>query len=127
VLFGALGFAVSSLPLLAALGALRQSGRYKRAREHDLREAELAAVRELAEASPGELTARDLAASLGIPETKAELLLAELSLDDVVQRRVTDAGELAYSARPRVRVGEAIEESPTDEAQDSAGEERSSR
>ncbi len=127
VSFGTLGFAVSSFPLLAALGALRQSRRFERARARDLREAELGAVRELAEASAGELTARQLAHALGMEETKAELLLAELSLEDVVQRRVTDAGELAYSARPRVRVGAAIEESEPDEAQAAAREERSSR
>jgi hypothetical protein len=125
VMFGALGLALSSLPLLAALGALRQSRGFKRAREQDLREAELTTVRALAESAQGELTARDLAQSLGVDENRAELLLAELSLDDVVQRRVTDAGELAYSARPRVRVGDADE--TEQESSEVSREERSSR
>ena len=126
VLFGALGLAISSLPLVAALGALRKSGRFRRAKEQDLREAELGAARDLAEASPGELTARDLAQSLGMDETRAELLLAELSLEDVVQRRVTEAGDLAYSARPRVRVSDAPDEPEAPDAE-STREERSTR
>jgi hypothetical protein len=126
VLFGALGLALSSLPALAALGALLRSRELRRARERALREAELTAARELAEAAPGELVARDLARTLGVEETRAELLLAELSLDDVVDRRVTDSGELAYSARPRIRVDEATDAELEPESPEAARRERSS-
>lgn len=116
VLVGALGVSLGCLPLLAALGAWRRSGRHQRDGQHELYQAELDAVRELTEAAASELTARELARSLSVDEARAELLLAELSLNDVVERRVTTAGELAYSAQPRVRVDEAdeAEAEPTD-------------
>jgi len=104
VLLGSLALALSSLPLLAAFGAYRRGVALGRARDQAWRTAELSAAQDLAQATEGELTASALSRALGIDEPRAELLLAELSLQDRVARRVTDTGELAYSARPRVRL-----------------------
>ncbi len=106
VLFGTLALALSSLPLLFGFGAYRRGTQLGRERDQAWRRAELSAAKDLAQASDGELMAGALARALGVDEARAELLLAELSLEDQVARRVTDSGELAYSARPRVRVDE---------------------
>jgi hypothetical protein len=104
VLLGSLALVLSSLPLLFGFGAYRRGVALGRERDQAWRAAELSAAKDLAEATPGELTARVLGKALGVDEARAELLLAELSLDDHVARRVTDTGELAYSAKPRVRI-----------------------
>ena len=113
VMLGTLALALTSLPLLLSFGAYRRGVALGKERDQAWRAAELSAVKDLAEASPGELTASALSKALGVDEARAELLLAELSLDDHVARRITDAGELAYSAKPRVRVdgteGEPLE------------------
>jgi hypothetical protein len=110
VILGTLGLALSSLPLLFAFGAYRRGVSYGKERDEAWRAAELSAVKDLAQQSSGELTAAALGKALGIEEVRAELLLAELSLEDHVARRVTDSGELAYSARPRVRLTEPLTE-----------------
>jgi hypothetical protein len=104
VILGTLALALSSLPLLFGFGAYRRGAQLGRERDQAWRKAELSAAKDLAQAGDGELTAATLARALGVDEAHAELLLAELSLEDQVARRVTDSGELAYSVRPRVRV-----------------------
>jgi hypothetical protein len=110
VMLGTLALAFSSLPLLFAFGAYRRGVSYGKERDEAWRAAELSAAKDLAQQSNGELTAAALGKALGIDEVRAELLLAELSLEDHVARRVTDSGELAYSARPRVRLTEPMTE-----------------
>ncbi|HEV8247461.1 MAG TPA: hypothetical protein VGP93_16910 [Polyangiaceae bacterium] len=112
ILLAASALTMVCLPLIAALVAQRRSRFFGEQREQALREAELSAARDLTEATGAELTASLLASALGLREERAELLLAELSLDDVVHRRVTEGGELAYSARARFRVGETASETP---------------
>ncbi len=107
VLVGTLGLALGALPLLAGLGALRRASGGARELERAWHDAELSAAKDLAHAAGAELTAASLARALGIDEMRAELVLAELSLEDVIQRRVTDTGDLAYSSPPRVRVEQA--------------------
>jgi hypothetical protein len=104
VMLGTLALVLTSLPLLVAFGAYRRGVKLARERDQAWRAAELSAAKDLAQATQDELTAAALARALGVDELRAELLLAELSLEDQVARRVTDSGELAYSARPRVRV-----------------------
>ncbi len=116
VLVGALALSIGALPLLASLGALGRARRHARERDRAWDDAYRTAARNIAQASGSELTASSLARALGIDEPRAELLLAELSLDDIVHRRVTETGDLAYSPPARVRVAEH-EQPEGDEAQ----------
>jgi hypothetical protein len=63
-----------------------------------------------------DVSATELAAALGIEETRAERLLAQLSADNLVAAHVTQEGEVVFgaSAPGRVRV-EPAESPPTGE------------
>jgi hypothetical protein len=114
IMVGTLSLAASILPLLIAFGAFGRGRKEGRASDQSYREAELSAAKDIADKTSGELTAPELARALDMDEQKAELVLAELSLSDVVQRRVTENGDLAYSTRPRVRVGDSGPERATE-------------
>jgi hypothetical protein len=116
VILGTLAIAFAALPLLFGFGAYRRGVAAARDREDAWRAAELRVAKDLAQSSEQELTAAALAQTLGMDETRAELLLAELSLDDHVARRVSDTGELVYSARPRVRLTEPATDAELAEA-----------
>jgi ribosomal protein L37AE/L43A len=106
---GVLGLSLAGLLVLAPvlLGALAAA----RARRETLRihgfldDAWTRAARDVLESSGREFNAAGLGSALGLPEARAEALLALLNVDDHVASRVTDDGDVTYSARsPRVRV-----------------------
>jgi len=67
----------------------------------------VAAATEIAARTKDALTARGLAASLGLEEAQAEELLALLEVNDVVRGAVGADGEIAYASR--VRIGPSVD------------------
>jgi hypothetical protein len=86
---------------LLALSVMRSRAQGKQL-QPALDAAWLAVATDVAQQTPGALSAKGLAAQMGIDESQGEELLALLSVNDIVRSDVTDSGDIAYS---RVRVG----------------------
>ncbi|MBW2452858.1 MAG: zinc ribbon domain-containing protein [Deltaproteobacteria bacterium] len=99
-----LGLAAALPFLLLAFTALGKS----KARTEDIQRAIdgawTSAARDIVLASPDGLTARQLSKQLPVSEQAAETILAELSVDDMLQSRVTDDGKLQFSATAAARI-----------------------
>ncbi len=104
VIGAGLGFAAALPFLLLAFTAIAKS----RARTQDIQraidQAWKSAARDVVLASPDGITARQLSQQLPVPEQAAETILAELSVDDMLQSRVTDDGKLQFSASTAARI-----------------------
>lgn len=115
LVFSGLGTAWASLlifgaiPLLVAFWARRRTLTARTTAKDELDLAWASVAHELLDASPKELTSTELADQMLTNEAHADLLLARLNVDDQVHSRVTDEGEVTYSARPteRFRVGDS--------------------
>lgn len=59
------------------------------------------AAADVAAAMKGPFTAEKLAKAMGVDETQAEELLAQLDVNDMVRSDVTEAGEIAYQTKLR--------------------------
>jgi hypothetical protein len=75
----------SSVPLLLSFIAFRRAAEHKKALDQALQQAWLSAAGRVAERAGGGVSAAALAEALRIAEPRAELLLAELSVQDFVQ------------------------------------------
>lgn len=75
----------SVVPLVLSLVAFRRAALHKKQLERALQQAWLAAAGRVMSASGGQLSALSLAQALRIDEPRAELLLAELSVQDFVE------------------------------------------
>jgi hypothetical protein len=109
-----LTLAIVSVPLAVAVLAWRRAKREDRTAQNAIDDAWSLVASDWMRNRDSELTADDLAHAMRISNEQAELLLARLSVQDFVQARVTDEGDLAYSTRdipaPRARVeGEPAE------------------
>ncbi len=108
-----LGIAAALPFLLLAFTAVGKS----RARSEDIKrsldQAWKSAARDIVLATPDGLTAKQLSEKLPVAENAAETILAELSVDDMLQSRITDEGRLRFTATPaaRMRVEEAAAQS----------------
>lgn len=110
----------AALPLGGGLAVLRFGAGIRRDRERAIAEAELSVAEDVVRGFGREVEASELSAILHVSEHRAEELLAELSLDDRLERRVTEAGSLGYA--PRIRV-----ESPGERDDDLALEQPAER
>jgi hypothetical protein len=111
-----------AVPLLFGWFALRRARRSRREFDAALERAwQLVAGEIVAQRQDG-LTAAQLAGLMRTDEPQAERLLAALSVDDMVNSRVTDAGEVLFASGTvgRVRVDDSGGE--TDSAETTAGE-----
>ena len=117
----ALLFLAAALPLGSGFALSRMSASIRRDSELAIREAELSVTEDVVRGLGREIDAAELSAILHVGEQRAEELLAELSVNDVLSRRVTEAGTLGYAA-PRLRV-----ELPSERDADLALEERAER
>jgi hypothetical protein len=84
----------SVVPLLLSFLAFRQARTHKQRFEQALQEAWLSAAARVAEQAGAPLDAASLAKTLSIDETRAELLLAELSVQDFVRPRLEPAAKV---------------------------------
>jgi hypothetical protein len=84
----------SVVPLLLALLALRRAAQHKKRLEQALEQAWLLAAGRAAALAGGEVSAQSLAKTLRIDEVRAELLLAELSVQDFVEPHVRPAAKV---------------------------------
>jgi hypothetical protein len=111
--------ALSASPNLLALGLWRAAGKAKERRETALDEAWSRQVAQLVQTTPGGVTARSLAARLGVPETQTEAILSRLNVEDRVRSEVTDEGDIAYTATApsRFRIEDPSGEEPLLETQ----------
>jgi len=104
VIGAGLGIAAALPFLLLAFTALGKN----KTRTEDIQRAVDAAwksaARDLVLASPEGLTAKQLSKKLPLSVQAAETLLAELSVDDMLQSRVTDDGKLQFSASAAARI-----------------------
>lgn len=91
------------LPLGSGLALTRMGASIRRDGAQAVREAELSVAEDVVRGLGREVEAPDLSAILHVGEQRAEEILAELSVNDVLSRRVTEAGSLGYTA-PRLRV-----------------------
>jgi hypothetical protein len=108
----------TAMPLVAAALGWWMGSRVKPSQNEQLGRARRLVAEEILRSDQFELTSAALAQALGIPESQADYLLAELSVDDRVHSRVTDVGEVVYSTRSpgRVRVEtEAATEEDSDD------------
>lgn len=95
---------VAVLLLLGFAGLLERRARVEgRNAETSLQEAELIAAADVSSSHAGELSAASLARVLHIEEARAEVLLAELSLQDYLGAHVTPAGAVSFPS-PRTRL-----------------------
>ena len=101
--WSALVAATAALPFASGLVLTRMATGIRRDGERALAEAELSVAEDVVRGLGREVEAAELSAILHLGEQRAEELLAELSVNDLVQRRVTEAGSLGYTA-PRLRV-----------------------
>jgi hypothetical protein len=102
--FGAtLLFALAAMPGLFAAFAWQRGKKSYADLAQQLNQAWLIAASDVI-ASRGETDAAKLSAILRTTEEHAELLLAELSLQDFMHARVTDDGDLSYLAPSRLRI-----------------------
>ncbi len=96
------------VPCTLALFAFRQARRHARRLEDELNQAWFLAASRLAAFSSESVTAASLAKALRIDEARAELLLAEVSVQDFVQTRsVPERRRLPELAEPAERSVEA--------------------
>src|SRR5690606_39063157 len=97
-----LGFALPWLVLtiLASQRAASQTKDVQRA----LDEAWRTAARDLVIASKNGITAADLAERMGLDQTAAENLVAEVSIDDAVRSRMTDDGRIIVAPVEGLRI-----------------------
>ncbi|MEM1032900.1 MAG: hypothetical protein AAGN82_21320 [Myxococcota bacterium] len=89
--------------LLAAVGYVKAKGETKNL-EARLSEAWRSAARDVVAARPSGVTASGLAETLQLDEAKAEEILAELSIDDMLQSRITDEGGLVLAPSTMLRI-----------------------
>jgi hypothetical protein len=90
----ALALVACLVPLVVSFLAFRGAARHKKQLEGALQQAWLAAAGRVAAATGGELTAAALAKTLRIDDARAELLLAELSVQDFVESPVLPAAKV---------------------------------
>ncbi len=115
-----------SVPFVLAALAWVRARKYARERDEAIDQAWVSAASDVVQGKDGELDAHGLARILRIDNDRAEQLLARLDVENVVRARVTDAGELKYSATaaaPRLRVGETTKETEEAGAEEPAEEE----
>lgn len=93
----------AALPLASGIVLTRMAGGVRRDGERALAEAELSVAEDVVRGLGREVEAAELSTILHVGEPRAEELLAELSVNDLLERRVTEAGSLGYTA-PRLRV-----------------------
>ncbi len=98
----------AALPLGSGLLLTRMASSIRKDGERALREAELSVAEDVVRGLGREVEAGELSAILHVGEQRAEELLAELSVNDLLSRRVTEAGSLGYTA-PRLRVELPVE------------------
>jgi hypothetical protein len=110
----------AALPLGGGLAVLRFGAGVRRDGARAVADAELSVAEDVVRGFGREVEAKELSAILHVGEHRAEELLAELSLDDRLERRVTEAGSLGYA--PRFRI-----EAPGEREDDLALEERAER
>ena len=92
-----------ALPLVSGVVLTRMAAGIRRDGERAIAEAELSVAEDVVRGLGREVEGAELSAILHVGEQRAEELLAELSVNDLLERRVTEAGSLGYTA-PRVRV-----------------------
>jgi hypothetical protein len=90
----------SAVPVLLAVLAFRSSAAHQKKLDVALQQAWLSAAGRVAARAGGQISAASLAQTLGIAETRAELLLAELSVQDFIEPSALP------SPSPKVRVTE---------------------
>lgn len=95
---------VPALPLMLAFWARRQTLGARATTDEALANAWTSVAYEVLDHSASELTSTQLAKRMLTDEAHAEQLLARLNVDDQVRSRITDDGELTYSARSPRRV-----------------------
>ncbi len=105
---------VLSTPVLGAVFAWRQGNRHRAELEEALNTAWASVAAELLRRSPKELTAEQLAERMQLNPAQAESLLARLGASDRVRSRVSDEGQLLFSAGDAARVRVAVERAPTE-------------
>lgn len=93
-----LWLAFASIPVVAGAWAWRRGTLARKARNEALDDAWVAAAYATLGEHGGELSAQALGKVLGVEESYADRLLAELSVDDEVVSRVSDDGEVLYRA-----------------------------
>ena len=93
----------AALPLASGFALSRMGASIRAGAERAVAEAELSVTEDVVRGLGREIEAAELAAVLHVREERAEELLAELSVNDVLSRRVTEAGSLGYTA-PGLRV-----------------------
>jgi hypothetical protein len=122
-----------AVPLVLAAIIWRKAARLRSDQQTALDQAWSLAARDALEQRGEELSAADLARVMHIGEYQAEQLLAQLQLHDFIRTRVTDGGDLVYSAgalKPRMRIdaasnqGEAAEQLLSSETEQSAAPRR---
>ncbi len=103
--------AFAALPLLFAVLTLKKGLSKIRELNDSLDAAYASVAAELLRAQPNDLSSSELAQYMRLTEQDADRILARLNVQDTVRSRVTDAGEIVYSAREplRLRVGEGAE------------------
>ena len=118
-----------AVPVVLAAVLWSKAARRRAEQQTALDEAWSLAARDALEQRGEELSAADLARIMHLRDDEAEQLLADLSLNDHVRSRVTDGGDVLYSAgalKPRMRIdadthrGQAAEQPPGDETDESS-------
>lgn len=107
-----------AIPFVVSALAWQRARAARSEREHALDEAWSLVAADVLRHRGEELTAAELGKLMHVSEEVAELLLANLSVRDVIRTRVTEEGELAYSAPPeRLRIQDADIDLPENEVE----------
>ena len=114
---------VVAVPFVIAWLAWARARAAKRERASAVEEAWTMVASDVLRDREKELSAAELARALRVSEPRAEVLLARLNLEDFVRARVTDAGDLVYSAADvtaRLRVPDEATAEPETAAPDAS-------
>jgi hypothetical protein len=110
---------LASIPLVVAFPAAARANKLRRERRELLDKAWALVASDIVAQREGAVSSTELATGLSIDEARAESLLAQLSVENLVTAHVTREGELVYGAsnpaRIRIEAGHTGADAPSKE------------